>query len=126
MRDFPDVLRAHFETPHRIGEPPGGAHLRGEARNPVCGDHLVIYLRLKEGRVEAAGFRAKGCPAALATGSAACSVLEGLAVDATLPETLRRTFSERFGAPRPTHNHALSLCVEALAHALGDVEDAQS
>lgn len=118
MRDFPQVLREHFDAPHHVGPPAGGADLRGEARNPACGDHLVIYLALEQGRVKAAGFRAQGCPAALATASAACSLLEGLVADTSLPDALPPLFAERLGAPRPAHRHALTLCVEALRDAL--------
>jgi NifU-like protein involved in Fe-S cluster formation len=118
MRDFPEALRAHFDAPHHVGEPPGGADLRGEARNPACGDHLVIYLALADGRVKGAGFRAQGCPAAMATASAACELLEGLPADGSLPEALEPLFAERFGAPRAAHRHALLLSVSAVRDAV--------
>ena len=54
----------------------------------------------------------------MATGSAACTLLEGLAADASLPDALPPLFTERFGAPRPAHRHALTLCAEALRNAL--------
>jgi NifU-like protein involved in Fe-S cluster formation len=120
MRDFPEALRAHFDAPHHVGEPPGGADLRGEARNPACGDHLVIYLACADGRVTAAGFRAQGCPAAMATASAACSVLEGQPADPALSDALEPLFTERFGEPRAAHRHALALCVAALQGALSE------
>jgi len=128
MRDFPEALRAHFNAPHHVGEPPGGAELRGEARNLACRDHLVIYLALSHGQVSAAGFRARGCPACMAIASAACSLLEGLPADATLPKALEQLFDERFGAPRPAHRHALALCTESLRDALagaGCADDTQ-
>jgi len=120
MERLPDHLRGHFDAPRHVGEPEGGAHLRGEARNAACADHVVLYLRLgvptpgSISTVEAAGFRARGCPVAMATASAACEVLPGLTADAALPEALAARFEQRFGAPRPMHRHALSLVVEAL------------
>jgi len=122
MQRFPPHLREHFERPRHVGEPEGGADLRGEARNAACGDVLAVYLRLQsDGRtIAAAGFRAQGCPAAMATASAACSVLEGLAVDELLPAALVARFEQRFGAPRPAHRHALALVGQALG-ALGPV-----
>lgn len=120
VQAFPEHLKQHFERPGRIGEPEGGADRVGEARNPACGDHLVVYLRCEPGpggveRVAAAGFRAQGCPAAMATASAACSVIAGLAADGSLPRALAARFEERFGAPAPAHRHALALFSEALA-----------
>ena len=119
MQAFPEHLKQHFERPERVGEPEGGADRLGEARNPACGDHLVVYLRCERGpggveRVAAAGFRAQGCPAAMATASAACSVIAGLASDGALPRALAARFEERFGVPAPAHRHALALFSEAL------------
>jgi hypothetical protein len=118
MRDFPAALRRHFDEPGCVGEPRGGADRIGEARHPVCGDHLVLYLQVVEGRVQAAGFRARGCPATLASGSAVCAVLPGLAADAGLPDEARRCFEEAYGAPKPAHAHALALVSTALRDAL--------
>jgi len=118
MRDFPEHLAEHFSRPRHVGEPQGGSDLRGEARNPGCGDLLVVYLRLDpagSGAVAAAGFRAQGCPAAMATSSAACELLPGLSADASLPAALARRFEQRFGTPRPAHRHALALFTAALA-----------
>ncbi len=131
MDRFPEHLRTHFEAPHHVGEPPGGADLRGEARNQACGDHVVVFVKLETaptaaGRaappspvVAAAGFRAQGCPAAMAMASAACSVMAGLAVDDQLAAALARRFELRFGAPRPAHRHALALVCEAVRGAVG-------
>jgi NifU-like protein involved in Fe-S cluster formation len=122
MRDFPEHLRRHFEEPRGVGEPARGTDLRGEARNPACGDHLVLYLALERGadgatRIAAAGFRAQGCPAAMATGSAACELLAGLPLDEGAPAALAERFERTYGAPRPAHRHALALCTEALRDA---------
>jgi hypothetical protein len=129
---FPEHLQQHFDRPHCVGEPPGGADLCGEAVNSACGDRLAVYLQCapqggrgdghEEGRddgrpprrVQAAGFRAQGCPAAMATASAACSLLPGLPLDAGLPEALALRFEQDFGAPLPAHRHALALFAQAL------------
>jgi NifU-like protein involved in Fe-S cluster formation len=115
VRDFPQHLRRFFQQPACVGEPAGGADLCGEARNAACGDHLVLYLKLSDGTVEAAGFRAQGCPATLATAAAACEVLTGLPVDAALPDALVTRFVEAYATPQPAHRHALALVRTALA-----------
>ena len=63
MSRLPDSLLQHLREPRHVGEPEGGASHRGQARNAACRDLLVIYLRVAEERVEAAGFKATGCPA---------------------------------------------------------------
>jgi NifU-like protein involved in Fe-S cluster formation len=117
VRDFPQHLSRLFHDPGRVGVPAGGADLQGEARNAACGDHLVLYLKLAEGTIAAAGFRAQGCPASMATAAAACEALEGLPAGSALPDQLEARFVEAFGAPRPAHRHALALVREALASA---------
>jgi NifU-like protein involved in Fe-S cluster formation len=122
---FPEHLREHFHAPRHVGEPPGGADLRGEARNPACGDHLVVFLKLSpetDGprRVTAAGFLAQGCPAAMATGSAACEVMVGLEAGRALPQAIEQRFEAAFGSPAAAHRHALALVASAVQAALGD------
>jgi len=139
MDRFPEQLREHFAAPRHVGEPAGGVHRRGEARNAACGDHVVLYLQVgapapapavdggapaapdpsspvvrPAAPVVAAGFRARGCPVAMATASAACELLPGLPADEALPDALVERFEHRFGPPRPAHRHALALVVEAL------------
>jgi NifU-like protein involved in Fe-S cluster formation len=118
--DLPLALRRAFEAARHVG-PPAGADRRGEARNEACGDIVVIWLATEaEGelrRVRAAGFKAQGCPAAMATAAAACDVLPGLRVEATLPEDLARRFEAHFGAPKAAHRHALALVAQAVRSA---------
>ena len=118
---LPASLREVFDASRHVGAP-AGAQRRGEARNEACGDVVVIWLRVGEGEagaqvVEAAGFKAQGCPAAMAAAAGACDVLPGLRADERLAEQLAAAFSARFGAPRAAHRHALTLVCEAASGA---------
>jgi len=117
---LPPSLREHFERPRRVGEP-AGAQRRGEARNEACGDVVVVWLRVGGSPpvVEAAGWKAQGCPATLAMASSACEVLDGLPADGTLPARLETVHAAAFGPPRPAHRHALALMAEAVRRAAG-------
>jgi NifU-like protein len=115
MSRLPDALRDHIISPRNAGEPQGGFDHRGEAVNGACRDHLVLYLvRDDEGGVARAGFRAKGCPAAMALGSAVTELLVGLPIDDALPEATLARYVDAFGEPAPLHRHALTLVKEAL------------
>ena len=115
MSRLPDALREHLVTPRNVGEPRGGFSHRGEALNGACRDHLVIYVDGDEqGRVARAGFRAKGCPAAMAMGSAVTDLLVGLPLDGTLAQLAAARLAEAYGEPAPLHRHALALVTEAL------------
>jgi len=126
MSRLPQALREAFARTGCVGEPPGGAHRRGEARNAACGDVVVIWLRLADGRIERAGFRAAGCPAALATAAAICELLQGRLAAPASELQLREDFTARFGDPAPAHNHALTLVLAALRPALSDQPPAPS
>ncbi len=124
MDRLPDALREHLQQPRNVGEPDGGADLRGEARNAACGDVVVLFLKLGAASaampgpparlIVEAGFLAQGCPASMTTASAACELLPGLPADESLPDALEQRFLERFGTPRPAHRHAMGLVREAL------------
>ena len=68
---FPNALRECLLAGRHVG-PPAPHARRGEARNPACGDIVVLWLELERGLVKAAGFKAQGCPAAMATAAGAC------------------------------------------------------
>jgi len=117
---LPAPLREVFDASRHVGAP-AGAQRRGEARNEACGDVVVIWLRVGAGDapvIEAAGFKAQGCPAAMAAAAGACEVLVGLRADARLGDQLAAAFSARFGAPRTAHRHALALVCEAVGSAI--------
>jgi NifU-like protein involved in Fe-S cluster formation len=116
---LPASLREVFDASRHVGAPEG-AQRRGEARNEACGDVVVIWLRVGAGEapvVEAAGFKAQGCPAAMAAAAGACEVLVGLRADARVAERLAAAFSAKFGPPRAAHRHALALVCEAVNEA---------
>lgn len=116
MSRLPDALREHLLSPRNVGEPEGGCDHRGEALNGACRDHLVLYVgQDANGLVQRAGFRARGCPAAMATASAVTELLPGLPVNDQLPQAAAARYVERYGEPAVLHRHALALVKEALA-----------
>ena len=125
MSRLPDSLRAHLLEPCNPGEP-ARVDRRGEARNPVCRDHVVLFVQLDAPadserapgaapRIEAAGFRATGCPAAMAYASAATEWLGGRTLDAGTAAALRDALLERFGDPGAARRHALTMVERCVA-----------
>ena len=58
----------HFENPRGVGDLEN-ATVSVERPNPVCGDMLRLSLRIENGTIAEARFRAKGCVPAIACGS---------------------------------------------------------
>ena len=114
----------HLDNPRNVGEL-AGATVRGEAFNPVCGDRLILDLRLDEtgGKapgdeiIIAAGFLAEGCPPSIAAGSALTELLIGLTVDEARSLTPRQVTTALESLPR-NKEHCSILAIDALRSAL--------
>lgn len=75
------VLIDHFQNPRNAGAMEG-ADAEAFVTNPVCGDSLRIFLKFGDGaRIERASFLSSGCPASIATSSAATEMVIGLMGD---------------------------------------------
>ena len=66
----------HFRNPRNVGEieNPDGA---GRVGNPVCGDVMEIYIKVKDDKIVDAKFKTFGCGAAIATSSMVTEMVKG-------------------------------------------------
>ena len=106
----------HFQNPRNAGEL-ADADATAEIENPACGDVLRLSLKTSAGRITQAQFKAKGCVAAIACGSA----LTELVVGKTLREAgdlLREDFIAAVGGLPQASTHAAQLSLDALSAAL--------
>ncbi len=113
---YSEAFKDHIANPRNAGELPD-ANATAEETNPVCGDRLRLSLRLREGRIEAAGFLAYGCPPTLACGS----ILTELIIGKTIEEVgnlKRKDLLDAFGGLPSRKQHAAALAVETLRAAL--------
>jgi nitrogen fixation NifU-like protein len=109
-------LLDHFQNPRNAGEI-GDADAAAEIANPVCGDVLRLTLKINEGRITQARFKAKGCVAAIACGSA----LTELVMGKTLNEAKglgREDVSAAVGGLPQASTHAAQLSLDVLSSAL--------
>ncbi len=92
-----------------------------EVSNPVCGDELKFSLKVEDGRITDARFKAYGCAAALA----ASSLLTELAKGKTVGEARGITAQDIAGGlgGLPKHKiHAGDLAEDAINEALDQLE----
>jgi nitrogen fixation NifU-like protein len=109
-------LLDHFQNPRNAGDI-GDADATAEIENPACGDILRLTLKISDGRIAQARFKAKGCVPAMACASALTELVSG----STLEETrkLRREdIIATVGGLPPASTHAAQLAVDALSAAL--------
>jgi nitrogen fixation NifU-like protein len=110
----------HFEHPRNAGavENPD-ASVRIE--NPACGDVLELTLKIAGGKIAEIRFRAKGCVAAMACGSAITELAGGKSVEAA-KKLNREELVQTVGGLPEASSHAGHLAMDALAAVLGKVE----
>ncbi|HSB14294.1 MAG TPA: SUF system NifU family Fe-S cluster assembly protein [Bryobacteraceae bacterium] len=54
-----------------------GADLSAEGYNPLCGDHVTVYVKLENDRVKDIAFQGNGCAISTASASLLTEVLKG-------------------------------------------------
>lgn len=113
---FSPQLLDHFQNPRGAGELPPPA-VRVLAENPVCGDILVLTALWADGRISATGFKAKGCVASMAAGSACAEWLLGqsrTALQSLPPGAVDQAIDAALGGVAPESRHVLLLCRDAV------------
>ena len=123
MPIYSEKVMDHFTNPRNVGEisNPDGV---GEEGNPVCGDMMTFYIKVKDNRLEDVKFKTFGCGAAIATSSMVTELVKGK----TIPEALKVSNSavaEALGGLPPVKMHCSVLAEEALRSAIEDYQKKQ-
>jgi nitrogen fixation NifU-like protein len=108
----PQVLD-HFEHPRNSGELPE-ASARTQVENPVCGDVLELALKIQDGIITEARFRARGCVASVACASKLTELLTAKSL-AEAGQINREVLAESLGGLPPASSHAADLALDALS-----------
>jgi nitrogen fixation protein NifU and related proteins len=113
---YSENLKDHLARPRYVGEMKE-ANARAEQVNPVCGDRMSLFMRVREGRIEAASFLAYGCAPTLACGSALAEMLQGMKIE-DAARIKREDLVEALGGLPNRKRHAAALAIETLRAAL--------
>jgi nitrogen fixation NifU-like protein len=106
-----EQLLDHFRNPRNAGDVES-ADFTVEVENPVCGDQLRLTVKVSD-VVEAVGFRARGCTAAIACGSALTELLQGK-TRGDLAGVTAGEVEAAVGGLIAESKHAGVLCAEAV------------
>ena len=113
-------LLDHFQNPRNAGDI-GDADATAEIENPACGDILRLTLKISDGRIAQAGFKAKGCVPAMACASALTELVSGTTLEETR-KLRREDIIATVGGLPPASTHAAQLAVDALSAALNAIK----
>lgn len=73
---YQEVIFDHYKRPRNLGALADTSH-RAEGYNPLCGDKVVVYLRVEDGVVREASFEGAGCAISTAAASLITEMLKG-------------------------------------------------
>ena len=77
LRDlYQEVILDHYRKPRNFG-PLVDADRKAEGFNPLCGDRLTLYVKLKDGVITDASFEGSGCAISTASASLLTESIKG-------------------------------------------------
>ena len=115
---YSDKVMENFKNPKNTGEIPDADGV-GTVGNPVCGDMMTMYIKVKDNRIEDIKFKTFGCGAAIATSSMTTEMAKGKTLDEALKITRKDVATELNGLP-PVKMHCSNLAADSLHAAIED------
>jgi len=115
---YSEKVMDHFMHPRNVGEieNPDGV---GEVGNPVCGDMMTFYIKVKDDRLEDVKFKTFGCGAAIAVSSMVSEMAKGKTLEEAMQITPQSVAAELEGLPKNKY-HCSNLGAQALHKAIQD------
>jgi len=108
----------HFRNPRNMGEIKNADGV-GTVGNPVCGDLMTLYIKVKNNRITDIKFKTFGCAAAIATSSMITELAKGKTLEEAEKITRDDVANELEGLP-PIKMHCSNLAADALKAAIED------
>jgi len=118
MPFYSEKVMDHFQHPRNVGEIPDADGI-GEVGNPVCGDMMTFYIKVKDNRLVDIKFKTFGCGAAIAVSSIVSEMAMGKTIEEALKITNELVAQELGGLP-PNKMHCSNLGADALHKAIED------
>ena len=114
MALYSEKVMDHFRNPRNVGviENADGV---GEVGNPVCGDIMKIYLKIRDDTIADVKFETFGCGSAIASSSMATELIKGKPISDALQLT-NKAVTEALGG-LPAHKLHCSVLAEAAIKA---------
>ena len=115
---YSEKVMDHFSNPRNVGDIEDADGV-GTVGNPVCGDLMTIYIKVKDNIIEDIKFKTFGCGAAIATSSMVTEMAMGKTIEEALEITRNDVANELEGLP-PVKMHCSNLAADALHAAIED------
>src|SRR5499426_969220 len=113
---YSEKLLDYFQNPRCVGEL-ADAHAVAQVSNPVCGDVMKLWVKIGDGRIQDAKFKAQGCSAAIATSSYATEMLIGMSI-ADARKVTKEQIADALGGLPTSKIHCSVLASDAIREVL--------
>jgi len=78
---YREIILDHYRNPRNRGELPVPPAHRTEGFNPLCGDEVVVFLELTDGKVTDVRIAGQGCSISQSSASMMSSAVKGLTIE---------------------------------------------
>ena len=118
MEQYSKKVMDHFLNPRNVGEIKDADGI-GEVGNPVCGDIMRMYIKVKDDVITDIKFQTYGCGAAVATSSMVTEMVKGKTLEEALEISNKQVAEALDGLP-PIKMHCSNLAEEGIKAAIDD------
>ncbi len=115
---YSEKVMEHFRNPRNMGEIPDADGV-GTVGNPICGDLMTIYIKVKDDKIADVKFKTFGCGAAIATSSMMTELAKGRTLEEAMNIT-RKDVAESLDGLPPIKMHCSNLAADGLHEAIKD------
>ena len=120
---YSEKVLKHFKDPQNVGEMKDADGM-GTVGNPVCGDMMSMYIKVKDDTIEEISFKTFGCGAAIATSSMTTELAKGMTLDEAM-ELSRQDVAEALDGLPPVKMHCSNLAADALHEAIKNYRESK-
>ena len=121
---YSEKVMDHYQNPRNVGQIED-ADGTGVVGNPVCGDMMMITIKVEDDRIADIKFKTFGCGAAIATTSMVTELVKGKTLEEALQVT-NKDVADALGGLPPIKVHCSLLAEEAIRAAIEDYRERQA
>lgn len=120
---YSEKVMDHFQNPRNVGTMEDADGI-GQVGNPVCGDMMTFYIKVRDKHITDVKFQTFGCGAAIAVSSMVSEMAIGRTVEEALQITNESVAEELGGLPK-NKMHCSNLGADALHKAIENYQEKQ-
>lgn len=116
MFQYNEKVMDHFANPRNVGEIVNADGV-GEVGNPVCGDMMTFYIKVKDGKLDDIKFKTFGCGVAIAVSSMVSEMAKGKTLEQAM-QISNKDVAKQLGGLPENKLHCSNLGADALHKAI--------